>query len=332
MASSIAGDDDRSRLRAASLLVLAVALVAPPASAASPAEAALAQRFFDEARALFGVGNFHEACPKFAASQKLDPREGTLMNLAICHDKEGKTASAWTEFNDARTQARAAGHTDIEKFASEHVARLTPTLSYLRIAVSREARAPGLTIKLDDLGIDEVAWDTDVPIDPGPHTVQASAPQRLPWETQENVGAAGDRKTIAVPVLRVAEVAVVAPVPVSQDRGPPPEVHSNARRTAGFVIGGVGIASIVAGSVFGVEAISERHQVNACTGTGCGAAAQAINDDGVRDAWVSDVTFGVGIVGLAIGTYMVLTAKPATATAAASVVFTGSAVGFATRW
>jgi hypothetical protein len=329
MASSIAGSGRRSRLRVAALVAVGVALAARPAfAAASPAEAALAQRFFDEARTLFGAGNYDEACKKFAASQKLDPREGTLMNLAICHEKQGRTASAWTEFNDARAQARSSGHADIDKFAAEHIARLTPLLSYLRIAVAPEARAPGLTIKLDDGSIDEVAWETDVPIDPGPHTLQASAPQRVTWETRDTVGEVGDHKTIQVPALRAVEFA-----PASQSEAPAPAPPaSHARRTAGFVIGGVGIASIATGSVFGVEAISERHQVNTCTGTGCGATAQAINDEGVRNAWVSNITIGVGALGLALGTYLVLTAKSSSATATTSVVVTGRGLSFVGSW
>jgi hypothetical protein len=339
MASLIAGSR-RSGRRVAPLVGLAMALAAPTAGATSPAEVALAQRFFDDARTLFGAGNFHEACAKFAASQKLDPREGTLMNLAICHEKEGKSASAWTEFNDAKAGARAVGHADIDKFASEHIARLTPSLSYLRITVSPEAHARGLTLKLDDANIQEVAWGTDVPIDPGPHTLQAIAPERVSWETKETVGQSGDHKVIDVPVLRVAAGVPVTVVPAAA-REPgtaQPATPSDGRKTAGFVIGGVGIASLGVGAAFGIEAISERHQVNTCTGASCGANAQSINDEGVRNAWVSDFTIGAGLVGLAVGTIMVLMSPPGGKTsteaagASSSFVLVGRGAAFATTF
>src|SRR4051794_10726019 len=66
----------------------------------------IAEGLFRQAQKLLGEGKIHEACDAFAASQKAEPAVGTLLNLAACHEKEGRTATAWAEFDDAIATAR----------------------------------------------------------------------------------------------------------------------------------------------------------------------------------------------------------------------------------
>src|SRR5688572_10857098 len=96
---------ERSRCqRASALLVLALCVLAPRAHADEGRAAA--EALFREGRRLLGAGQVDAACEKLAQSQKLDPSGGTLMNLADCHERQGKTASAWSGFVEAEVIAR----------------------------------------------------------------------------------------------------------------------------------------------------------------------------------------------------------------------------------
>src|SRR6185369_12155545 len=64
-------------------------------------DSAIAQSLFDEGRKLMNEKKFAEACPRLERSYKLDPAAGTLLNVAVCHEGLGRTATAWNEFREA---------------------------------------------------------------------------------------------------------------------------------------------------------------------------------------------------------------------------------------
>src|SRR4051794_28643756 len=74
-----------------------------------------AQVWFDQARGIMAQGKYAVACGKLAESQRLDPGGGTLLNLAICHEKEGKLATAWEECHEARSMALRDRRSEREK-------------------------------------------------------------------------------------------------------------------------------------------------------------------------------------------------------------------------
>lgn len=77
---------------------LAAIVAALAASARCPAEteppAVVAERLFREGREAVKRGDYAVACPKFAESQRLDPANGTLLNLALCEEGWGHAADA----------------------------------------------------------------------------------------------------------------------------------------------------------------------------------------------------------------------------------------------
>jgi hypothetical protein len=93
---------------------------------AGEAEPASAAALFSDARQMMDKGNFTEACPKLAKSQALDPQVGTMLNLALCYQSLGETASACGWWRDAAAAAAGKSQSDRETFAREQMEKTCP--------------------------------------------------------------------------------------------------------------------------------------------------------------------------------------------------------------
>jgi hypothetical protein len=243
------------------ILGLAVLGWAMPA-AAQDGNAAIAESLFRDGKRLSAEHKFAEACPKFAESYKLDPGLGTLLNLATCHEAEGKPASAWAEFSEASSRARREGDNDRAQLADEHVRSLEPKLAHVSIAFAGSAPA-GLVIKFDGRELSSAALGVQFPVDPGQHQIEAAAPGKQGYsQTIDAPGPAGSA-TVTVPQLKDAPAATAAaPAPVSPALGAPAAAATAAPAPATSAPGPSGpshtavIASGVATGVFLVGAVA----------------------------------------------------------------------------
>ena len=177
-----------------------IALGAEPVDAAAPL--ALAEALFQEGRQLLEQGDAQRACPKLAASLRLDRATGTLLALAMCHEVDGHLASAWAEYLEVVARAKNEGRHDREEAARQYAHALEARLSTLSIAVpAAVARIPGLTVRRDGAAIQAPAWSIAVAVDPGDHLVSASAPGWRGFTTTVVVGAVADHQTVTIPLL-----------------------------------------------------------------------------------------------------------------------------------
>ncbi len=304
-------------------LTLTLALAAS-ARTASAQEASRAQALFDDGRRLMNEGKLAEACPKLAASQRLDPGAGTLMNLATCFDKNGQLASAWATYKEAAAASRSSNHADWEAAARGRAEKIEPDLARLVVTVPPESRIAGLVVERDGTPIDPAEFATPMPIDGGPHTIRASAPGKKAWTTQITIAGPKARASVTVPVL-LGEGGSAAPVsPVVPPGGERPSDPPGAggkdigstRRLIGLVAGGVGIVGIGVGTVFGLKAKSTYNDaVGSCNAEHqCPQGSLDKADDASSQATLSTVSFVAGGVLLAGGAVLYLTAPRAAAT------------------
>jgi hypothetical protein len=285
-------------------VLVAAGAVAEPTSA----DKSLATQLFKEGRTLVDQGKVAEGCSKLEESQRLDPGGGTLLNLALCHEKEGRTATAWAEFTEALGIARKDDRPQRAEIAQQHIEALEPTLSRLIVQVPPASDLSDLEIKRDGTAIRRAAWGTAMPIDPGDHIIEAFALGKVPWKQTVTVGGKAETKTITVPVL---ENAPVAPTPIAA--GPASQMPATFVEVkkpispAVWVAYGIGAVGIGVGSIFGIRAMADqRTSDEGCQQDKCNAAGVAANNDAIQGANISTVGFGVGALGIGLGTVLLL--------------------------
>jgi len=272
-----------------------------------------AEELFRRAKTLMSQNKHIDACPLLEESERLDPQMGTLLNLAICHEKIGKIASAWGEFRAVEQQARAANREDRVKLAHERAVKLEPRLPRIKVVVPENTA--GLVVKVDGEAKGEALW-SGVAVDPGTRTVEASAPGKKTVRLTAKVNEEGAVVPVTIPALEDEPVAVVGPV-VDPNAGDEEQYAANrSRRTTGFVVGGIGVTTAAVGGVFGVLAIlANKDAPKACpkpciAGSNAAKAADTSTDRALLFANVANVVIPIGAIAAAIGGYMILSAGP----------------------
>lgn len=292
----------------ASLVLLSLILGAAPRplhAQPSASDRTVAESLFIEARKLMNEQKYAEACAKFEASQKLDPAGGTLLNLAVCHEKEGKIATAWGEFRQSLSLAKREQREDREKLASERIAALEPRLPRLRIDVPPEARVPGLIVRVNKTPLVEAVWGTAIPADPGDGLIEAEAPGYLPWSTRIKLAEKQSEST-TIPRLNAAP-----PAASSGARQAPPRPDS-LRTTTSYVLLGVGALGLGLGTYFGLQTISRKGQSDDnCPQGRCTQRGVDLMEDARSSARLSNLGLGLGLVAAGAGAYLLFSAPSA---------------------
>lgn len=277
-------------------LALAIFLGAPPPAAAQPdgASARTAQEQFREGREAFKEGDYQRALDLFRKSNDLYPATGTLLNLALCEARLGQLAAARRHLQEVIPQL-ASGDERLA-VANRELADVEARFPKLRIHL--EDGAEGAQVSLDG-AIASVRLGADMPVDPGRHVVEVSAPGREPRRYQITLEA-GSRTVLAV---GFGPDTGVAPAPEAEEGG-----AGSGRRIAGFVVGGLGVVGLGVGAVTGVMALNKKSEVDElCPDPAmCTAEGVAVADSGKTLSIVSTVGLAAGVVGVSVGAILLL--------------------------
>ena len=279
---------------ALSMTLSTVSAWVPARAEPSAEDRALATSLFKQGKTLMDAGDLTHACPKLEESQRLDPSSGTILNVALCHERQGRTATAWTDFSEALAMARRDGRDDRIGFAEVHIAALEPKLSRLVIIVAAEADEPTLRVLRDGSPIGRAAWGGAIPVDPGKHTIEASATGKTKWRTVVEVGPNADARTVTIPKLLDAPIEPT----VSSATG------ASSTRTAGIALSAIGIAWMGAGTFLGLRAFAKRRDSDRECINGCTVRGATLNDDARVAADASTASFALGLASLGVGAYL----------------------------
>lgn len=279
----------------------------PSLSLAGESDEAGARVLFSEGRRLADIGHYAEACPKFEDSFRLNPGIGTNFNLADCLEHVGRTASAWTRFLDVEAATKVAGQVERERAARARAAALEPKLAHLVIEVG--SAVEGLIVERDGIVVGPALLGISVPVDPGVHVVEATAPGKEKWTQSTTVPDAPTTISLLVPVLANLPPASTARIPVAAQAQPlvAPALGAEAARRSSMpvvALGAFGTVAFATGTIFALEVQSENGDAKALCPTN---TCRSVDEKTRHDTLVSDAHrdrtlafIGAGIGGAAL--------------------------------
>jgi len=179
-----------------------------------------------------------------------------------------------------------------------------------------------VTVKMDGALLAERLEGTAMPLDPGAHTFTFDAAgqpqitkQLVVREGQKDrretiqfgtpAGASTAKPTPAVTTVTTPSTSLAA----SGDTG-----GGSTQKIVGYGTIGLGVVGVAIGTIFGLQSMSKHNDAKAACPAACADANGVKLWDDARSAGnISTVGFVVGALGLAGGTILVLSAKPANA-------------------
>lgn len=296
------------------LAFLTVLSAAPATSWAQ--DLAAADALFNKGLADMEAGRFDTACPAIGESYRLDPRGGTLFTLAECEAKAGKIATAVARYEDylqffsrltPQQQKKQLGR---EKIAAEQKQALSQDVPLLTLILPPTAPQDTHVLR-DGVELARPALGIPLPVDPGEHVIVVQVPGQPPSEHRVTL-LKKEKKTLQLEVKVVKKVEPPPPGPKVEIPPPPPEPPSNTgpsgRRVGAYVLGGVGVASLVIGGVTGGMVFAKKGTITSnCDGPDCNRTGFDAVNGAKTLGLVSTVTFIAGGASLVTGAVLFFT-------------------------
>jgi hypothetical protein len=239
------------------------------------------------ARALAKLGRLVAASERYRETMQLDVSEG---NTAI------------------QKQAQADASSDLDA--------LIPRIP--SVVIQLDGVQPGeFALSVDGRPVSSALVGERRPVDPGKHVLEAHQGDRR--ATAEVALAEGETKTVALafqsaPAGAAASVGAVSNTDLNSqtsDAGTH-RTQLGSQKTAALVAGGLGVAGVVLGTIFGLQSKSDHDQSNSdghCSGNTCDQRGLTLSNSARSAGNISTVAFVVGAAGLAGGGVLWFTAK-----------------------
>ncbi len=272
--------------------LLTVMLASAPAAAQDKRELSKARAQFQRAIELEQAGNYTTALETFRDVGQVRMTPQVRFHIASCEERLGRLVTALGGYQLAVADADSVGD-DFKAEVDAAVKRLEASIP--KLLISRGAGAEAAEIQLDGVSLGASSVGVLVPLDPGPHAVTAKAPDSAPFSQTVSI-AENEQKNVEV-VLTLLPPEERA----SQDFRGGPAVPKPRSHVVPYVIGGVGVASLIgAGVLFGLRQSTLSDLESKC-GEGrqsCPSSARGeVSNLSVYNT-TAQVALGVGVVGV----------------------------------
>ncbi len=281
------------RLIAASLVFTFVSGSALPAFAQNSQELTHARAVFQQGLELEQAGNWSAAVQRFREVGQVRMTPQVRFHIALCEEKLGRLVAALGGYELALADADSVG-ADFRSEVESNVTRLRERIP--KLVIQRGSGAEAATIELDGVAVGDSSVGVEVPQDPGPHAVTASAPNYQPFETTVTL-AEGEKKTVEIVMEPAPREATVLLGPGAEK---PP--MSKLRLTS-FIVGGFGVASLAASGVLLALRLNKQSRLDARCPTRVDCPFSDRDDEKRMRTYhyASVATFGVGLAAVGAG-------------------------------
>ncbi|HYQ31343.1 MAG TPA: hypothetical protein VER04_29120 [Polyangiaceae bacterium] len=257
-----------------------------------------AREQFAQALALQTGGDWAGALALLKEVAAVKPTPQVRFNIALCEEQLGLLVAALGDYELAGSDAQAQKADQVRQEVDARLESLKARVP--RVVVKRGEGADSATISLDGVALGDSVLNSPLPVDPGPHVVEGAGIGFLPFKQAFRVA---EQQTATIEVkLQLAPVKA-EPVPAA----PPPPAQT--MRTAGFIVGGAGVASLIAsGTMFYLRhtTINDLDKQCGADRTECPESARSTIDRGELYTTLGNVTLVVGALGLGVGATLVV--------------------------
>ncbi|WP_434046583.1 MULTISPECIES: hypothetical protein [Sorangium] len=289
----------RALAGALALLVAAAGVLCAPAPAAaqSAADVAIAREIFIEGSELAGQGRWEQARERYERSLAIKRAPITLYSLGVAQQQTGQLVEALESFRAFLIEPSAPATKEYEPLARQAVHDLELQVAALELRLS-PADVAGLEVKIDGGVVPAAALDRPRPLNPGSHTVAASAPGYR--EARRSLFAApGSRVVVVLSLVREAASAPARPraprasAPLGGAAASAAPDAATSRVVPIALLAG-GLTTVAAGAAIGLLGVASASDAPTRDGDAADAArAQALAGDLVAGAGILAAGAGV---------------------------------------
>jgi hypothetical protein len=262
-----------------------------PAMAQDATELKKARAQFQQATELEQAKNWTAALQAFREVGQVRMTPQVRFHIAVCEENLGRLVAALGGYELALGDADKV-NPDFKGEVEDNVTKLRARIP--KLVIERGAGANAAAIELDGVAVGDSSVGVEVPLDPGPHAVTAKAPNHKSFEANVTLT---EKETTRLEVKLEELPPELFPSGGAAAPDKPPS------KVVPFVIGGVGIASLIgSGIFFGLRQSTLSELKDACGADGkhCPTSKQSRYDDLKFYHYGAQVTLGVGIA--AVGT------------------------------
>jgi hypothetical protein len=320
--------------RSASLLLTCMGLClaagffsTPSLAAPTAAELERARSTFRAAMALEAANDWGGALAKFREVAAVKTSAQVQFHIGRCLEHLGKWTEALGQYRLAADSVEPAKKDVLKEIEA---ARQSLEARIPKLTIRRGIGADSVTISLDGLPLGAPMIGSEMKVDPGPHTIVATEDGKERFSQKVAVNE-NEAKSMTIdiqpnkPLVSASADSAARPVP---DTKPQASARAGGSRTLGYVVGGVGLASLVASGAFFLmrqQTIDELDKV--CVDGHCPPESKSTEDDGKLYQSISQGTLALGVVGVAVGSYLIFSRRPESSAAPAKVSLTTGAPG-----